>query len=150
MATQEFDRIFEALTKEMLEIVYEFAGFNKTAIESIYLLGSADEDCIESNFFYQIQGTVVAKHSINDYLDIKVDVSRERQVLALQQVNKMFTGLLEEFRNDSRTLPTVLKIMYSPQSEKFSCKLSYDKVIGTDSVESYYDLYTLWMTELQA
>lgn len=149
MATNEFDLRFQQLTKELVEITFEFAGYNDQEIEEIYILGSIEEDeAMETNFFYRIKGKVVAKQSINDFLDKKTDLSRERQVQALKLQNEILEKLALAFKQDEREVPSVLKLTYEPPTNKFNCELAYGKIIGKNEIASFYDLFTTWKDEM--
>lgn len=146
MASKEFDQKFQVITKEMLEVVYEFAGSNSHEIDTIFVIGST-EDGNEINFFYKIANAIVPKHSINDHLNRKVDVSKEAQFQVLRQLNDLLVTLASEFQNDGRQVPTLIKLIYRPVSRKFDSELSYEPILGKDDSGSFYDLYSQWLKE---
>lgn len=147
MPSKEFDERFQEITKEMLEIAYEFNGSNDQEIDIIFLLGSTEDEGFETNFFYRIGNAIVPKQAINEHLKAKADISKERQFEALRLENELLTKMAGEFKNDGREVPTLIKIIYSPRIGKFDCKLNYEPFFGDGDIGSFYDLYSEWIKE---
>lgn len=132
--------------KSMIEIAFEYAGFNDQEIDKIYIFNSTEES-IFFHFFYRINGQIVKKHKINDCLNTNCDTSPERQSSALNIGMDNLKTIIELFKEKKLEVPKRIKIEYSIKTNKMSSNYYYDnKLLDTDLMEE--DLMKEWMKNL--
>ena len=147
MQTNQFDLEFEKITTAMVEIAFEFVDFNKDIIDTIFILGSIEDEIINYKFFYNINGVYLSAYKINENQQIEFDISDERlsaiQRLGNNELQKMNTLFL----NHKRNVPTLCKILFFPKSGKFECKLNYDLQYSNSDMKGFHDIFLEWLDE---
>ncbi len=147
MDNHNFDIKFKEITTEMVEIAYEFVDFNEEIIDTIFIMGSIEDELIFFNFFYRINGVLRHAHNVNLNNQIVFDTAGTRlselQILG----NKCLQNIIKLFKIAEREVPTLVKIVFFPKTQKFECKLNYDLQYSNSEVISFADVFIKWFKE---
>lgn len=147
MAKEEFDIQFQNITKEMVEIAFEYVDFNKDEIDKIFIIGSIEEGGFTYNMFFEINNAVVKKENVNKFSKKQYDISSEKSFALLELGNQALVRLSEAFKDDNREIPTLIKIIYQPKTGSFACKLSYDLQFSYNESRAFYDVFNEWFEQ---
>ncbi len=147
MTQNDFDVQFQNLTKQMVEIAFEFLDFNKTEVDCVYVFCSSEDNRLSYNMFYKINGYVVHSHNVNSVSQTRFDLSDDRESALLRLGNKSLREICTLFLNFKRDVPTLIKIFFNPKSGKFDCKLIYELQYSYDENRSYVNVFNEWFEE---
>jgi len=147
MTPTTFDTEFQRLTTEMVEIAFEYIGRNKEEVEGIYICGSMENDMYSYNVFYQINKTKVKKQDVNNFLTQKVDTSSQMQHSLMGTGNEMLLDLSDVFINANREVPTLLKMVYHPQTGSFDCDIIYEPQYSNHPEWTDADVFENWYNQ---
>ena len=147
MDNPNFDIRFKEITTEMVEIAYEFVDFNEEIIDTIFIMGSIEDELIFFNFFYRINGVLLKASNVNRNGKITFDSSDSRLSSILTLGNNCMQQINSLFLNSERDVPTLIRIVYFPKTQKFECKLNYDLQYSNSEVISYADVLSKWFKE---
>jgi hypothetical protein len=150
MATLEFDKKFQKLTTEMVEIAFEYARVNKEEVDAIYIFGSMEDYSFFYNVFYIVNNILTKKQDINEFLKYKVDDSSEQQQNLMRTGNKLLLETSTIFREDEREVPTLLKMIYFPKTGKFKCDISYELNYSNHPEWTNVDIFNKWFDEIKS
>lgn len=143
---KKFDKKFNDHIKSMVEVSFEYVGWNEKEIDHIYIFGSTEESSFFT-FFYSIKGNIVERHKVNDYLVQKCNIKPSQQTAADMIGLKDLIAIMELFEKYKKEVPTILKIRYDTHSTKVDTNLSYEKrLIGTELGPA--DLLSEWIESL--
>lgn len=127
MEQTTFDTEFQRLTTEMVEVAFEYIGFNKEEVDGIYIYASMENEIYFYNVFYRINSIVIKKEVVNDVLINKTDSSPEKLRGLLRTGGNLLMDLSDVFIKDEREVPTLLKMVYSPKTGNFNCDVIYEQ-----------------------
>lgn len=127
MEKTKFDKEFQRLTTEMVEIAFEYIGRNSEEVDNIYIYASMENEMYFYNVFYQINNIVVEKELVNNVLQRKTDDSEDRIDNLLSIGGHALMDLSDVFIDDKREVPTLLKMIYSPKTGGFDCDILYEE-----------------------
>ena len=147
MTQQEFDISFQEITKEMVEIAFEWVDFNKTEIDCVYVFGSIEEGTLLYKKFYKVNGQVVQAHKVNTVSGISFNLDGERESALLRLGTAALRKLHNLFIAMNKDIPTLVKMKYQPKTGNFECKLSYELQYSYSDDRSYVDVYDEWFAE---
>lgn len=137
--------IFKEL-KSMIEVSFEYAGWNDREIDSIYVFNSTEEGNYFT-FFFKIKELLVDRHEVNNHLDKSCDVSETQQFAADDIGLKNLLNIVDLLQGANQPIPTRLTIEFSPKTNKMISDFNYEKrLVGTDLMES--DLENEWKEKL--
>src|SRR4051794_21091325 len=108
MKIEEFDKRFQELYTQMVEIAFEFVSRNKEEVDKIYIFGSMEGNNLFYNVFYKINGKLVKIHKINVVSARQYDTSRERMFALLKLGNEYLESTVKLFKEDNRQIPTLI------------------------------------------
>lgn len=146
LSSSDVEQMVVPQLKSMLEIAFEYCGFNEEEVENIYVFNSAEEGEYFT-FSYRIKGKVVERHLINELLDKKVDVSPDRQTEADEIGLENLHEIMKTFEQRKLDIPTVITIEYSIANQDFKADFGYEqKLIGTDLLPE--DIEEQWRNQL--
>lgn len=140
-----FELSLNKIIKSMVEISYEFADRSKE-IDFIYIFCSIEES-VFFTFFYKINGVLVKRHKLNDFLNKSCDVSPERQFAADDIGHSDLYALQALFEDENKDKPLSIKISYNTKTSKFSTDFIYEKLL-MDSEYGVQDLVEDWKLEI--
>ncbi len=149
MEKTKFDKEFQRLTTEMVEIAFEYIGRNKEEVDNIYIYGSMEDDVFFYNLFYEINNIVVEKEVVNDVLIEKIDDSSERRKALLSIGSYKLMDLADVFIEDNREVPALLKMIYSPKTGGFDCDIIYEPQYSTHPEWTNVDVFENWYKEVK-
>lgn len=133
--------------KSMIEISFEYTGWNKEEVDHIFIFCSTEESLFFT-VFYSINGILTERHRINEFLKKKCNTS-ELQQFAVDKIGlDNLEMIVSCFKTNSLEIPTVLKITYIPLSKEFNFEFDYQaNLTGNDLIEE--DLVEMWMKSLK-
>lgn len=133
--------------KSMIEIAFEYAGFNEQEVDDIYIFNSTEEGHF-FHFFYGINGQIVKKHKINEVIKTKCDTSPEQQSAALAIGMKSLKSIVNLFTEKHLEVPKRIQVEYSIRTHHMKSNYFYDnKLLNTDLMD--VDLMNEWIETLQ-
>ncbi|MDR2969370.1 MAG: hypothetical protein LBV32_07175 [Tannerellaceae bacterium] len=145
---ENFDNEFQKLFTEMTEIAFEYVDNNSNEVDAIYVIG-----LIESGYFYksfyQINGILVKSHKVNTVSKMQYDISKDRAFSLLKLGMELLEKTETLFVNDDREVPTMLKLIYYPQTGRFESDFSYDKTFSNSKTKTAQDVYEGWFNEIE-
>ena len=127
MEKTKFDKEFQRLTTEMVEVAFEYIGRNSEEVDNVYIYASMENEMYFYNVFYQINNIVVKKELVNNVLQRKTDDSEDRIDNLLSIGGHALMDLSDVFIDDKREVPTLLKMIYSPKTGGFDCDILYEE-----------------------
>lgn len=147
MEIPEFDKKFQQLFSNMVEIAFEFVGRNKDEIDAIFIYASMENNEFFYNNFYKVKGQLVKTHKINTISSQKYDLSSSRTFAMLNLGNKYLEETAKLFSEAGRQVPTLMKMTYYPKTGKFNNDISYDLHYSNDPNRSNVEGFNEWYTE---
>ncbi|MEO4006010.1 MULTISPECIES: hypothetical protein [unclassified Flavobacterium] len=147
MEKTQFDKEFQRLTTEMVEVAFEYVGRNSEEVDHVYIYASMEYEIFFYNVFYQINNIVVKKELVNNVLHQKADDSDDRIDALLSIGGHALMDLSDVFSDDGRELPTLLKMVYSPKTGGFDCDVLYENY-GNDPDWSNVSALENWYQEV--
>lgn len=144
-----FDTEFRRLTTEMVEIAFEYIGFNKEETDGIYLYASMENGIYFFNLFYNINRQLIKKDFVNNILSRKVDDSDETVDTLLSTGNHLLLELADLFESDKREVPALLKMVYLPKTGGFDCEIIYESQYSHHKTMTNVDVFNNWLKEIQ-
>lgn len=142
-----FDTEFQRLTTEMVEVAFEYIGFNKEEVDGIYIYGSMEQGIFFYNVFYKINHQLVKKEKVNDVLTNKVDDSDKIIRALLSFGGEALMDLSDVFTDDSREVPTLLKMVYRPKTGGFNCDILYDPQYSDHETRTNTEGFNDWFNQ---
>lgn len=149
MEKTKFDKEFQRLTTEMVEIAFEYIGRNKEEVDNVYIYGSMEDDVFFYNLFYEIKNSFVKKEKVNNFLTTKILDSGERIDSLLSIGNHALMHLADVFIEDNREVPTLLKMIYSPKTGGFDCDIIYEPQYSNHPEWTNVDVFENWYKEVK-
>ena len=147
MEHQEFDEEFNFITKEMVEIAFEIVSFNTLDIDTVFIIGSYENELIFFNTFYRVNGKITNLNDINKFSKTQFDTSTDRTVSLQRLGNQSLKELINIFKKYERELPTLIKIKFWPKTKNFESVLSYDLQYSDKKGSGFYDVLIGWFEE---
>ena len=143
----KFDVKLNEYLKSMIEVSFEYIGWNKEEVDSIHILCSTEES-IYFHFFYSIGGNILERHKVNNYLKVKCNDSEEHQIAADNIGISDLEQIISLFKAENREIPFSIKITYLPATNKMESIFDYEsKLLGSDLMEE--DLLQQWIKSLK-
>lgn len=133
--------------KSMIEIAFEYAGFNADEIENIYVLNSNEEGRY-SSFFYRANGQFVERHKLNDVVKKKVNVSSDLQEQTLKICLDNLENINSYFKGNNKEIPLWQYCSFDVNNGKLTCEMDYDKKL-LDLETTEHDIEDEWMEKLK-
>ena len=149
MATKKFDSKFSKIITEMVEIAFEYVDYNKKEIDAIYIYSSLEDNNFFYNIFYCVNGQLTKLHKLNDISKKQYDLSDKRTFGLLGLGNKYLQEIKKLFIEDEREVPTQMKMVYYPKTEKFSTDISYEIYWSNNTELLPSDIFQQWYTEIE-
>lgn len=145
-----FEDYFSALQADMVSICLEYAS---NRADKIYIYCSYENQSLSSYFFYNINGTLVKKHRLNDALgpeagDFSYDTSPDRQSAAMDIINEDIEKIHKVCRHFNREMPTEMKLVYDVNGNSLTAKYRYDLVYSNDTEKTASDVAVEWFDEI--
>jgi hypothetical protein len=149
MATSEFDKMFQKLISEMVEIAFEYVGRNKFEVDGIYIYASMEEGDYFFNVFFNINGKLIDNHKINEVSVQKYDDSDARAFAMLRLGTKSLREVSKLFKEDNREVPSLMKMVYSPKTGAFTNDIIYELQYSNDPERTNVDGFQEWFEEIE-
>lgn len=150
MTSTTFDTEFKRLTTEMVEVAFEYIGRNKEEVDGIYIYASMEDEIYFYNLFYKINNQLVEKELVNDILINKIDNSDEVIDSLLSFGGHALMDLSDVFADDSREVPTLLKMVYQPKTGGFDCEIIYEPQHSNHAEWTNVDVFKNWYNQVKA
>lgn len=149
MTPTTFDTEFQRLTTEMVEIAFEYIGFNKEEVDGIYIYASMEFGIYFYNAFFKINNQLIEKETVNSVLLNKTDTSSQVIQSLLSIGGAALMDFSDVFENDSREVPTLLKMVYQPKNGGFDCDIIYESQSAIIPNWTNVKAFENWFKEMQ-
>ena len=147
MELKLFDKQFESITKEMVEIAFEMADFNNKEVDVIFILGSIEDGIIHFKVFFSIKGVICRPQDAFKYSTAFNNLSSDKQVQIQRLGNESLQSLKDLFSSNNRDIPTLIKMKFRPKEGELTCKLSYELQYSNSETRGFVDVYNDWIKE---
>ena len=142
-----FEDYFTEIQADMVSICLEYVE-NKA--DKIYLYASFESNVMTPNYFYDIGGTILNKHKLNDANNGFVyDVSPDRQKACLNILMEEIKKMVNLCKEYNRPMPTEIKMIYDVNIKEFHADYKYESVYSTHKTKTAYDVVNEWMEEVK-
>lgn len=142
----KFDEKFTKLTEEALHNALEYVNYSKE-IDNIYIYISFEMAPFYLVFF-KINNHLAFKNQLNEYSTVVFDTSIDNQKILNKNGNEIADSLKQIFIDEKRELPTYLKMIYSPNTGNFDCKIGYERLLDLDNMVNEITIHYRWFKEL--
>lgn len=144
-----FEDYFSELQTDLVAICLEFV--DKKADE-IYIYGSYEPDAYYFNVFYNLKGSIVLKHKLNE-IDVKnpeyiYDLSKDRQFALQRKGTEILEDIHKRCKEFHHEMPTEIKLNYNVENNKLQAKYNYDLVYSNDDTLLPSDIFKTWYNEV--
>ena len=146
MIMNKFDKKFTKLTEDALHNALEYVNYSKE-IDNIYIYISFEVAPFYLVFF-KINNQLAFKNQLNNYSSIVYDVSDDNQKRLNKDGNEIADLIKQIFIDEKRELPTYLKMIYSPKTGHFDCKIGYEKLLDLENMVNEITIHYRWFKEL--
>lgn len=126
MSESQFDKGLLEITKEMIEVAFEFVHFNEHDIQAVYFFGSMRDDDFFNNFFYKVKSEIIAGINVNRYTSQQYDLSNERSQTLFQFGSIALKKLKQHFLVDNRQVPSLIRLIYDVNNKSMDMKFEYE------------------------
>lgn len=138
-----FEDKLAILQEDMISIALEYADYKAN---EVYLFASYENNSFYFNVFFKIGELYYKKHQLKEF---QVDTSINRQSQLVDIALNDFIKICEAFSDDSKEIPTQLKIIYDYIHQKASAKFSYDFHYSNSDVLTADDIFEQWYNEVK-
>lgn len=136
-----FESGYEKLTKELVELCFEYVKYDSQNVEEIFIFCSTEFDTIWFNVFYKINSQILKKHKVGD----KYEINDGKQSLLNKEANKIIHKLIENFNLFSKNLPADFRITYKTNGGKFDCKMNYEPIMEKNQNITMHTICDEWI-----
>ena len=140
-----FEDYFSELHVDMVDICMEYVDYQA---DKIYIYGSAEGRMIASDYFYQIDGQIVARHKTNT-ISPQYTVSTENQRECLSILNKDIEKIKKLCDEHNRPMPTEIKMIYDVKKNSLDVKYKYDNQWLNHKTKAPDDIAYEWFEEVK-
>lgn len=133
--------------KSMVEIAYEYAGFNDDEIDEVYVFCS-NEAGRYSSFFFGAYNQIIQRHKLNEILKKKIDDSPNMQAQAIRICLSNLKNINSYCENTKKEIPMRLYCSFKIETGKLKCDLEYDKKLKDFEITEH-DLEDNWIEKLK-
>ena len=146
-----FEDLFTEYQTDMISIAMEYADYRKE-VETLFVYASCEEGWIACDFFFKVNGQVVQKSQMNNFLSPGArpfDVSRERQRAAVRIIVDDFEKIRKACDEYGSKIPTEIRIVYYPKTNKVSANYCYGliRTKDPDNMKTGAEAVEDWMAE---
>ena len=146
-----FEDLFTEYQTDMISIAMEYADYREE-VDTIYVYGSYENGSWECNYFLKVNGQIVHTNKMNEALAPGArpfDVSRERQSAALDIMTDDYEKIIKLCREYGRKMPTEMRIVYYPKTNRADANYRYDPVCtkDPDNMKIGAEVMEDWMAE---
>jgi len=142
-----FDKEFQKLFTEMIEIAYEYVG-NAKEVDQVCVYVSIENKAYFYNVFYRIGGSLTKAHKVNEYLSVDSGTpQRNRQLLKHGVDLARVAGQL--FSDYKRDVPTTMKMIYEPKTSSFSNDIGYELQHSNHPDRTEVDGFNEWFEAIK-
>jgi len=138
---KDFESGYEKLTKELVELCFEYVKYDSQDVEEIFIFCSTELETIWFNVFYKINNQILKKHKVGD----KYDTSDRKQILLNKEANKVIQKLIANFKLFSKDLPSEFRITYKTDGGKFDCKMNYESMMEKNQNVTMHTICDEWI-----
>ena len=92
-----FESGYEKLTKELVELCFEYVKYDSKNVEEIFIFFSTEFETIWFNVFYKINNQILEKHKVGD----KYAINDRKQTLLNKEANKIIQNHQGQFSIDT-------------------------------------------------
>jgi hypothetical protein len=149
MTQEEFNEKFRDLFSGMIQVAFEYVNRNTEEVDAVYVYVAMEGPSNFYNIFYKINNQFVEMHEVNSVSNIQYDTAVKR----MMDVLKLGTGdvaemraLFEEFQGQ---VPTQMKMIFEPKTDKFDNDISYDLFHSNNSEKTNADIFEEWFEEMK-
>jgi len=146
---EEFDAAFQELSTQLVEIAFEYVGYNKEEVNTIYIFGSIEANVYLFSVFYRINNELVNINEVNKVSVQQYDISNKSMMALLSRGNKILVRVDRLFEKLGEDVPTVLKMIYKPGTEELDFEFDYELQYSNDEVKIAADISKEWFNELK-
>tara|TARA_R110002020_G_scaffold323714_2_gene539540 strand:- start:3429 stop:3902 length:474 start_codon:yes stop_codon:yes gene_type:complete len=142
--SKSFESEFEKLTKQLVEVCFEYVKYDSKNVDEIYIYCSTECSTIWFDAFFRLNGSIVKRHKVGD----KYEITDQKQLSLVKVSNKIIQQLIDNFKKYSKEVPTEIKIVYTIDGGKFDCNLTYETIWENNPDKDPHMICDEWM-ELQ-
>jgi len=142
---EELEERINSNLMSMIKISAEYVNWNNKEISNIYIFCSTVEG-VYFSFFNLINKEIVQRHKVNEYLNLKCDISKQGAALEVG-INDL-EEIIITFNKLEKKIPALIKLTYDFNSEKYNIDFDYEDFL-TKSDLTEEDLEEKWMEELK-
>lgn len=138
---KSFKSEFEKLTKQLIEVCYEYVNYDSKNVEEIYIYCSTESSTIWYDSFFRINGSIIERHKVGD----EYHITDQKQLSLVKVSNSIIQELIVNFKKHSKDVPTEIKIIYTIEGGKFDCQLAYVTIWKNNPDKNPYMICKEWM-----
>ena len=144
---KQFEDLYSEIQTDMIDICMEYV---EDKAEKIFLYCSCEDNMIEGNVFYKINGKVVMKHKLNEAVmgNQMYDVSISRQKEVIEAINDDIKKLMEVCKEYNQEMPTQIKIIYDIKKNSLNAQAGYKLYFSKSRKKTANDAFEKWFKEI--
>lgn len=142
-------KVFEDLFMDLqADMVFACVDYVKGRADKVYVYGSYEGRTISSDWFYEIDGQVVARHKTNT-ISLEYDVSGRNQNICLDILNESLDDMIDLCKEHKRPMPTEIKMIYDVNKNSLDVKYKYDNQWLNHKTKYADDIADEWFEEVK-
>lgn len=142
-----FEDYFTEIQADMVSVCLEYVE-NKA--DKIYIYVSFEANVMTPNYFYDIDGSILKKHELNDANNGFVyDVSCERQKACLKILMEDIKKTVNLCKEYNRPMPTEIKMVYDVNTKELNANYKYEPIYSNHKTKTAYDVANEWIEEVK-
>ena len=142
-------KVFEDLFMDLqADMVVACVGYVKGRADKVYVYGSYEGRTISSDWFYEIDGQVVARHKTNT-ISLEYDVSGRNQNICLDILNESIDDMIDLCKDHNRPMPTEIKMIYDVKKNSLDVQYKYDNQWLNHKTKYADDIADEWFEEIK-
>ncbi len=140
---------FEDLFMEIqADMVFACMDYVKGMADKVYVYGSFEGRMISSDWFYEINGQIVARHKTNT-ISSEYDVSGDNQDECLDELNGAIDDMIDLCKEHKRLMPTEIKMVYDVKKKSLDVNYKYDNQWHDHKTKTPDDVADEWFEEVK-
>lgn len=142
-------KVFEDLFMDLqADMVFACVDYVKGRADKVYVYGSYEGRTISSDWFYEINGQVVARHKTNT-ISPEYDVSGRNQNICLDILIESIDDMIDLCKEHKRPMPTEIKMIYDVNKNSLDVKYKYDNQWLNHKTKYADDIADEWFEEVK-
>lgn len=139
------------LQQEMISLCLGYVNNNTEEVNTVFIYAICENNMRSANVFYSINNKIVTTNLVNDVIQKSlIDDSSERILSLLKQVRILWENLVEILKENEKTVPTQMKLVYDIKAKEMNIHFEYEPQFTHIKELTSRDIFIEWYEKVQA